>query len=110
VTATDRDDHDHLRLQRLNSTNVELDDITTASAAGHELVRYVLEDLGQVTAGRVSASRRRAGVGVLAIASARAGTTWGAPADVSGDRRGDLPAIGTARGRLQSTYASSICP
>jgi anti-sigma regulatory factor (Ser/Thr protein kinase)/N-acetylglutamate synthase-like GNAT family acetyltransferase len=40
--------HDHLRLQRLNSTDVELDRISTASPAGHELVRFVLEDLKQV--------------------------------------------------------------
>ena len=40
--------HDHLRLQRLNSTDVELDQISTASAAGHELVRFVLEDLKHV--------------------------------------------------------------
>ena len=37
--------HDHLRLQRLNSTDVELDQISTASPAGHELVRFVLDDL-----------------------------------------------------------------
>ena len=37
--------HDHLRLQRLNSPDVELDQISTASPAGHELVRFVLEDL-----------------------------------------------------------------
>jgi len=44
--------HDHLRLQRLNCTDVELDDIRTASPAGHDLVRYVLDDLEQVAAGR----------------------------------------------------------
>jgi anti-sigma regulatory factor (Ser/Thr protein kinase)/N-acetylglutamate synthase-like GNAT family acetyltransferase len=37
--------HDHLRLQRLNSTEIELHDIATASPAGHELVRYVLAEL-----------------------------------------------------------------
>ena len=37
--------HDHLRLQRLNSTEIELHDIATASPAGDELVRYVLADL-----------------------------------------------------------------
>ena len=37
--------HDHLRLQRLNSTDVELDKIATCSPAGQELVRFVLEDL-----------------------------------------------------------------
>jgi hypothetical protein len=40
--------HDHLRLQRLNSSDVELDQISTASPAGHELVRFVLEDLKHV--------------------------------------------------------------
>jgi anti-sigma regulatory factor (Ser/Thr protein kinase)/N-acetylglutamate synthase-like GNAT family acetyltransferase len=40
--------HDHLRLQRLNSTDVELDQISTASPPGHELVRFVLEDLKHV--------------------------------------------------------------
>jgi N-acetylglutamate synthase-like GNAT family acetyltransferase len=40
--------HDHLRLQRLNSTEIELDAIATASPAGHELVRYVLADLERV--------------------------------------------------------------
>ena len=40
--------HDHLRLQRLNSTAVELDEIVTASARGEDLVRYVLADLEQV--------------------------------------------------------------
>ena len=45
--------HDHLRLQRLNSAEVELDDIRTASPTGHELVRYVLNDLKHVTARRV---------------------------------------------------------
>ena len=39
-------DHDHLRLQRLNSTDVELETIATASPAGAELVAYVLADLG----------------------------------------------------------------
>ena len=42
--------HDHLRLQRLNSTDVELDKIATSSPAGHELVRFVLEDLEHVAA------------------------------------------------------------
>ena len=42
--------HDHLRLQRINSTEVELDRIATASPTGHELVRFVLEDLKHVTA------------------------------------------------------------
>ena len=37
--------HDHLRLQRLNSTDVELDKIATCSPAGQELVRFVLDDL-----------------------------------------------------------------
>jgi anti-sigma regulatory factor (Ser/Thr protein kinase)/N-acetylglutamate synthase-like GNAT family acetyltransferase len=46
-------DHDHLRLQRLNSTEVELDHIAAASPAGHDLVRYVLDDRDQVAAGRV---------------------------------------------------------
>ena len=45
--------HDHLRLQRLNSPDVELDAIATASAAGQELVRYVLADREHVGAGRV---------------------------------------------------------
>ncbi len=43
-------DHDHLRLQRLNSTDVELDDIATASPRGQDLVRYVLADLEHVGA------------------------------------------------------------
>jgi GNAT superfamily N-acetyltransferase/anti-sigma regulatory factor (Ser/Thr protein kinase) len=38
-------DDDHLRLQRLNSTDVELDMIATASPAGAELVDFVLADL-----------------------------------------------------------------
>ena len=38
-------DHDHLRLQRINSTEVELDGIATASPAGQALVDYVLADL-----------------------------------------------------------------
>jgi N-acetylglutamate synthase-like GNAT family acetyltransferase len=42
--------HDHLRLQRLNSRDVELDEIATASPAGHDLVRYVLADLEEVAA------------------------------------------------------------
>ena len=45
--------HDHLRLQRLNSTEVELDNIVTASPAGTELVRYVLTDRDHVAAGRM---------------------------------------------------------
>jgi anti-sigma regulatory factor (Ser/Thr protein kinase) len=43
--------HDHLRLQRLNSTDVELEKIATCSPAGHELVSFVLEDLKHVAAG-----------------------------------------------------------
>jgi anti-sigma regulatory factor (Ser/Thr protein kinase)/predicted N-acetyltransferase YhbS len=38
-------DHDHLRLQRLNSTDVELEAIAAASPAGAELVEFVLADL-----------------------------------------------------------------
>jgi anti-sigma regulatory factor (Ser/Thr protein kinase)/GNAT superfamily N-acetyltransferase len=45
--------HDHLRLQRLNCTDVELDRIATASPAGEELVRYVLDDLEHVAPGRM---------------------------------------------------------
>jgi hypothetical protein len=41
-----RGDHDHLRLQRLNSTDVELEQIASASPAGAELVEFVLADLG----------------------------------------------------------------
>jgi anti-sigma regulatory factor (Ser/Thr protein kinase)/GNAT superfamily N-acetyltransferase len=37
-------DHDHLRLQYLNSTNVELEAISTASPAGRELAQFVLAD------------------------------------------------------------------
>ena len=37
-------DHDHLRLQRLNATNVALDAISTASPAGQELLELVLAD------------------------------------------------------------------
>jgi len=44
--------HDHLRLQRLNCIEVELEQIATASPAGDELVRYVLNDLKHVTASR----------------------------------------------------------
>lgn len=40
--------HDHLRLQRLNTTEVELDAIVTASPAGQALGRYVLADLERV--------------------------------------------------------------
>jgi hypothetical protein len=39
---------DHLRLQRLNTTEVELDAIVTASPAGQALVRYALADLERV--------------------------------------------------------------
>ena len=38
--------HDHLRLQRINSKDVELEGIATASPAGQALVDYVLADLG----------------------------------------------------------------
>jgi N-acetylglutamate synthase-like GNAT family acetyltransferase len=41
-------DHDHLRLQRLNSTDIEVDAISTASPAGHELVEFVLADRGRL--------------------------------------------------------------
>jgi GNAT superfamily N-acetyltransferase/anti-sigma regulatory factor (Ser/Thr protein kinase) len=44
-------DHDHLRLQRLNSRKVELDGIATASPEGQELVDYVLADLAGVASG-----------------------------------------------------------
>jgi GNAT superfamily N-acetyltransferase len=50
-------DHDYLRLQRLNCTQVELDAIVTASPAGDELVRYVLADLEQVSPARLRAVR-----------------------------------------------------
>jgi hypothetical protein len=40
--------HDHLRLQRLNTIEVELDAIVTASPAGQALVRYVLADFERV--------------------------------------------------------------
>jgi serine/threonine-protein kinase RsbW len=43
-----RGDHDHLRLQRLNTPNVELNAIATASPAGQSLLRYVLADLETV--------------------------------------------------------------
>ena len=43
-------DHDHVRLQRLNCTAVDLDGIATASPRGDELVRYVLADLEHVAA------------------------------------------------------------
>jgi predicted N-acetyltransferase YhbS/anti-sigma regulatory factor (Ser/Thr protein kinase) len=43
-------DHDHLRLQRLNCTAVDLDGIATASPRGDDLVRYVLADLEHVAA------------------------------------------------------------
>jgi GNAT superfamily N-acetyltransferase len=51
-------DHDHLRLQRLNSTDVELEEIATASPAGEKLVRYVLADLDRVAAGTSAAGVR----------------------------------------------------
>jgi N-acetylglutamate synthase-like GNAT family acetyltransferase len=41
-------DHDHLRLQRLNTTEAELEAVATASAAGQALVDYVLADLDGV--------------------------------------------------------------
>lgn len=40
--------HDHLRLQRLNSTEVELDQIATGSPAGQALVRFVIDDLNRL--------------------------------------------------------------
>ena len=40
--------HDHLRLQRLNTSEVELETIATASPAGSDLLRYVLADLERV--------------------------------------------------------------
>ncbi|HKR99940.1 MAG TPA: GNAT family N-acetyltransferase, partial [Candidatus Dormibacteraeota bacterium] len=45
-------DHDYLRLQRINSTQVELDGIATASPAGQALVDYVLADLERGAAHR----------------------------------------------------------
>jgi hypothetical protein len=43
-------DRDHVRLQRLNCTAVDLDGIATASPRGDDLVRYVLDDLEHVAA------------------------------------------------------------
>jgi anti-sigma regulatory factor (Ser/Thr protein kinase)/N-acetylglutamate synthase-like GNAT family acetyltransferase len=45
-------DHDHLRLQRINTTDAELEQIAVASPAGEELVRFVRQDLDEVAGAR----------------------------------------------------------
>jgi hypothetical protein len=47
-----RGDHDHVRLQRINTADAELEEIAFASPAGEDLVRFVLQDLDEVAGAR----------------------------------------------------------
>jgi hypothetical protein len=49
--------HDHLRLQRLNSPDVELDAIAAASPAGRKLIEFVLADRARVGGRQVVSPR-----------------------------------------------------